>query len=215
VFTGIVVATGEIVELCEAARDRELRIRCPRVAAELAVGDSVAVDGVCLSVIERDADCFRLHAIEETLRVTTLGELRRGQRVNLEPALRAGAPLGGHFVQGHVDATGEIAAKEARGESLLLTFRAPASIVQQLVPKGSIAIDGISLTLAPELGAERFGVYLIPHTQHETTLAGKAVGARVNLETDLLGKYLWRYLGKDATSIDLARLRAAGFANEE
>jgi riboflavin synthase len=214
-FTGIVVAIGEIVELREAARDRELRIRCPRVAAELSLGDSVAVDGVCLSVIERDPDSFRLHAIEETLRVTTIGELRRGNHVNLEPALRAGAALGGHFVQGHVDATGEIVAKETRGESLLLSVHAPASIVRQLVPKGSIAIDGISLTLAPEIGTERFGVYLIPHTQHATTLAGKAVGARVNLETDLLGKYLWRYLGKDAVSIDLARLRAAGYASEE
>ena len=214
-FTGLIAAIGEIVDVRDFARDRELRIRCPRVATELVCGDSVAVDGVCQTVTWRDDAAFAMHAIEETLRVTTLGQLRRGDHVNLEPALRAGAALGGHFVQGHVDAMAEIVAKQSHGDSLRLQLRAAEEWVAQLVPKGSVALDGISLTLAPELERDRFAVYLIPHTQQETTLASKPIGARINLETDILGKYLWRYLGKDQSGIDLSRLRAAGFASEE
>ncbi len=162
-------------------------------AEELALGDSVAIDGVCLTVTERDARRFRVLAGPETLKLTTLGAARAGQKVNLERALLASARLGGHVVAGHVDGVGEIAVKRAVGPAVEVQVRAPRDVLRYVVAKGSIAVDGISLTVnrADEYS---FAVGLIPHTIETTTLAHKDVGARVNLEVDILGKYVEKFV---------------------
>lgn len=194
-FTGIVQAIGRIESVRAAAQDRDLVVSCPRAITErLTPGASIALDGVCQTVTALQPERFTVHAIAETLRVTTLGEMAPGTRLNLETALGAGEPLGGHFVQGHVDGTAGIVGIEKRGESITYRFEGPPELVRQLVPKGSVAIDGVSLTVGPEVGENRFEVYLIPHTLAATTLGSKGIGDRVNLETDVLGKYVLRYL---------------------
>ena len=212
-FTGIVQELGVIAEVRDGAEDRTLVVRAPQTAAQLSIGASVSIDGVCQTVTKLDATSFAVHAIAETLRVTTLGRLRVGAAVNLEPALGAGDPLGGHFVQGHVDGTGIVLGREALGDSIRMSFRTDPDLVAQLVPKGSVAIEGVSLTVGPTLDADSFEVFLIPHTLEVTTLGDRKSGDRVNLETDILGKYLWRFLGRDGAGkgIDWDQLRAAGF----
>jgi riboflavin synthase len=212
-FTGIIQSVGTVESVRDFAQDRELLVHCPEVAQRLSVGASVALDGVCQTVTELDGARFRVQAIAETLRVTTLGRLRVGATLNLEAALRAGDALGGHFVQGHVDCVGEIEATERRGDSIRYRFRAPGDFAAQLVPKGSVAIDGISLTVGPEIGPTSFDVFLIPHTLENTTLGRKKIAEPVNLESDILGKYIWRYVGLgDARGIDAHALRRAGFS---
>jgi len=200
-FTGIVETTGTVVDCRRTAEDVDLTLESAEIAAKLTLGASVALDGVCQTVTHLDGDRFTVHAIAETLRVTTLGGLREGDPVNLETPLAAGAPLGGHFVQGHVDGVGEIVSTETWGESVRYRFRGPRELVDQMVPKGSVCVDGISLTVGPELTPETFDVFLIPHTLEVTTLGRKGPGDPVNLETDILGKYLLRYLAGGRTSI--------------
>jgi riboflavin synthase len=159
----------------------------------LSIGESVAVNGACLSVIERDAHSFRFRAGPETLLRTNLGELVAGDRVNLERALRLSDRLGGHLVQGHIDGVGHIAERQRQGEWETVWFACPAELAAQMVSKGSIAVDGVSLTLV-DVGADRFSIMLIPHTLANTTLGFKQPGAIVNLETDLIGKYVWKSL---------------------
>jgi riboflavin synthase len=213
-FTGIIQAIGRVESVRDFAQDREIRIHCPQVARRLSMGASVALDGVCQTVTELDDDHFRVQAIAETLRVTTLGRLSAGASLNLEAALSAGDALGGHFVQGHVDGVGEIQAKQSLGDSIRYTFRADVDFAAQLVPKGSVAIDGISLTVGPEIGRDSFDVFLIPHTLENTTLGAKQIAEPVNLESDILGKYIWRYLGRgEAGGIDAEALRRTGFAS--
>lgn len=215
-FTGIIQAIGSVDAVRDSAQDRELRVRCPEVARRLSLGASVALDGVCQTVTELDEASFQVQAIAETLRVTTLGRLRPGSELNLEAALAAGDALGGHFVQGHVDCVGKIVGKESLGDSVRYRFQAPPEFVAQLVPKGSVAIDGISLTVGPELGEESFDVFLIPHTLEVTTLGKKEVADPVNLESDILGKYIWRYLGRgEGGGIDAEALRRSGFISED
>jgi riboflavin synthase alpha subunit len=215
-FTGIVEAMGVLVRARDgahgSARDRELVVEHDAVARELAVGASVALDGVCQTVTQVEAGRFTVHAVAETLRVTTLAQLRVGRRVNLETPLRAGAPLGGHFVQGHVDGTARLADRTPQGESVRFTFTAPPALLTQLVPKGSVAIDGVSLTVGPQLGPDRFEVFLIPHTLAVTTLGERQPGDLVNVETDILGKYVLRLLrGGSGAGLSWEGLRAAGF----
>jgi riboflavin synthase len=213
-FTGIVQAVGEVAEVRASAQDRDVAVRCPAAVTDrLDVGASVALDGVCQTVTALERGRFEVHAIAETLRVTTLGSLRPGSPLNLETALGAGEPMGGHFVQGHVDGLARIAAVRSAGESIAYSLEAAPELVRQLVPKGSVALDGISLTLGPEVGQERFEVYLIPHTLEVTTLGAKSVGDFVNLETDILGKYVQRYLGA-SSGLQWADLARAGFAAE-
>lgn len=214
VFTGIVQALGRVQAVHAQAQDRDFVVGCPaEIAAKLELGASIAIDGVCQTVTALDAESFTVHAIAETLRVTTLGRLSTGDAVNLEPALGAGDPLGGHFVQGHVDGTATLRSKNQLGESIEYTFDGPEDLVKQLVPKGSITLDGVSLTVGPELTDTRFGVYLIPHTLEVTTLGDRQVGDLVNVETDILGKYILRYLsGRDAAGgITFDDLRSAGY----
>lgn len=192
-FTGLVEALGEVQAVQPREAGLRLSVRHPALAAELTLGESVAVDGVCLSVIEVGSDRFSFDVGPETLVRTTLGELRPGYVVNLERALRLGDRLGGHWVQGHVDGVGRIAAKETRGEWQMVWFETPPLLTRQMVIKGSVAVDGVSLTIV-DLYRDRFSVMLIPHTLQQTTLGRKQTGDRVNLETDILAKYVQRLL---------------------
>jgi riboflavin synthase len=194
-FTGLVEALGTVAAIVPdpAGNGRLLTIIEATLGPTLAIGESVAVNGACLTVIERTADTFRFAAGPETLARTNLGELQAGDRVNLERALRASDRLGGHLVQGHVDGRGQVAQRLKEGDWETLWFACPRELAQQMVPKGSITVDGVSLTLV-DVEAERFSVALIPHTLEHTTLGFRPVGASVNLETDLLAKYVFKAL---------------------
>jgi riboflavin synthase len=190
-FTGIVRELGRIVGR-EGARDGvRLRVQAPDSAAGTATGDSVAVSGVCLTAERVDADVIEFHAGPETLERTSLAALEIGDEVNLEPALRVGDPLGGHLVQGHVDGVGRIQSVEAEGEGLRAIVEAAPDILRYCVEKGSITVDGVSLTVA-EIHDDTFGVALVPHTLAVTTLATLLPGSVVNLEVDVLAKYVER-----------------------
>lgn len=194
-FTGLVEALGTVRHAGPAGAGRRLHVEEPRVSEGLAVGDSVAVNGVCLSVVGQDGSSFAFEAGPETLAKTNLGGLRVGDRVNLERALRLGDRLGGHLVQGHVDGVARVAERRREGEWETVWFQCPPALAAQMVPKGSVAVDGVSLTLV-EAATDRFSVALIPHTLAHTTLGFKGPGAVVNLETDLFGKYVWKYLSE-------------------
>jgi len=192
-FTGLVSDCGRVRRVTDTGdgRGRRIVIGTAWDAASLATGASVACSGVCLTAIESGADWFAVDVSGETLDRTTLGEWREGTRVNLERSLTAGDELGGHFVSGHVDAVGEVVRHEREGESWRTVFSVPRRIMPMIAPKGSIAVDGVSLTVN-ELGAATFGVAIIPHTAAVTTFGALAVGDRVNLEVDLLARYLAR-----------------------
>ena len=185
-FTGIVVGQGQVV-----APPPRLRLRAPGVAADAAVGDSIAIDGCCLTVTAVDGDLLDFDAVPETLRRTTLGGLLPGAGVNLEPALRVGDPLGGHWVQGHVDAVGEVVAAEREGDAVNLTFTAPAGVLRYTIEKGSVCVNGVSLTVTA-VADGRFSVSLVPHSRAITNLGRLNVGSRVNVEADLFAKYVER-----------------------
>jgi len=171
---------------------RRLSIKPDRLpVAELALGDSVALDGACLTVTDVADGRFQVQAGAETLRVTTVSSWSQGTRLNLERALCLGDRLGGHMVLGHVDGVGEVTARVEEDANLVLTFRVPASVGRYVIPKGSLTVDGISLTVN-EVAQDEVKVALIPHTVDMTALAGKHVGARVNLEADMIGKYVER-----------------------
>jgi riboflavin synthase len=190
-FTGIIETLRPVVRIQKLVDGCELTVAWP-FAAEVRVGESVAVNGACLTVVGL-GDGLRFQAGFETLGKTNLGELREGSQVNLERALRFGDRLGGHLVTGHVDGVGRILERTPHGEFELIWFSAPQAFTTQMVPKGSIAVDGISLTLV-DVKADRFSVMLIPHTLTATTLGFKRAGDSVNLETDLLAKYVQRQL---------------------
>ena len=195
-FTGLVRERGRIAADPAPSPQGGVRLRVRHSAALgelLSVGASLAVSGVCLTVIELQPEASLVELSPETLRRTTLGALRAGSEVNLEPALRVGDPLGGHWVQGHVDGTVSVAAMETVGDHRELTCELPADLAPFVVEKGSIALDGVSLTVA-SLGDRSFGVALIPHTLEVTTLDGLRAGDRLNVEVDLLGKYVHRAL---------------------
>jgi riboflavin synthase len=190
VFTGLVREVGTVAALDRDQRGARLRVEAALVG-ELAAGDSVAVAGACLTVAELGGGAFEADAINQTLSLTTLGALGPGDRVNLEPALRAGDALGGHIVQGHVDGVATVAAAGADGASRRLAVEIPAGLGRYVVPRGSIALDGVSLTVAGVDG-DRVEVALIPETLARTTLGAAAEGARLNLEVDLVARHLDR-----------------------
>jgi riboflavin synthase len=192
-FTGLVESMGTVKSSKAEDAGSLLIIAEARLAPELALGESVAVNGVCLTVVGSDQDCFRFQVGPETLRLSNLGELVPGDRVNLERSLKVGDRLGGHIVQGHVDGLGRIVNRERQGEWEVLRFSCPLELSAQMVRKGSIAIDGISLTLV-DVDPGNFSVALIPHTLAATTLGFKQPGQTVNLETDLFAKYIAKYL---------------------
>ena len=193
-FTGIVQDIGTVQALEARGGDVRLVIAAPHLdLARVRVGDSLCVSGCCLTATEVQPPTFAADLSRETLALTTLGELVPGAAVNLEPALRAGEPLGGHLLSGHVDGVGEILSRDADARSLRLTLGAPAPLERFLAAKGSVAVDGVSLTInAVQPGS--FAVNIIPHTQAVTTLGSLAVGARVNLEVDQVARYLARLL---------------------
>ena len=191
-FTGIIEEVGRIEAVTPLGGGRRVRI-ASAFASALTVDESVAVNGVCLTVVAQDAEAFEAIAIEETLAKTSLGGLAAGGGVNLERAMPLGGRLDGHLVQGHVDATGEIDSVETLADSHVVHVRYPEAFAPYLIPRGSIAIDGVSLTVARlDEPPGTFAVALIPHTWEHTTAAGWTPGARVNLEFDLVGKYVLR-----------------------
>jgi riboflavin synthase len=192
-FTGLVEALCPVQRVEAEDAGRRLLVAAPTLVAETALGDSVAINGACLTVVRVEGDLLHFQAGPETLRRTNLGELAAGDRVNLERSLRLGDRLGGHLVQGHVDGMGRVAERLRQGEWELFWFACPEELAAQMVPKGSVTVDGVSLTLV-DVAADRFSVALIPHTLANTTLGFKKPGATVNLETDILAKYVWKCL---------------------
>lgn len=188
-FTGLIREIGAVAAATGGPDGLRLELDAPETAAAARVGDSVAIDGVCLTVVAVDGARLAFEAVPETLERTALGTLEPGSRVNLEPAIRAGDPLGGHHVQGHVDGVGEVRSVEDEGEGRRIWFDAPAYVRRYVVEKGSIAVQGTSLTVAA-LDERGFAVALIPHTLAATTLGALRAGDRVNLEADVLAKYV-------------------------
>jgi riboflavin synthase len=195
VFTGLIREVGDVVSIDGDAAGVRLVIDAPETAAEAAVGESISIDGVCLTVVAVEDATVSFDAVPETLARSSLETLESGSRVNLEPALRAGDPLGGHYVQGHVDGVGVVRSVEPEGDGRRIWFDAEPSELRYVVEKGSIAVQGTSLTVAA-LDNTGFAVALIPHTLEATTLGALTPGSRVNLETDVLAKYVEKLLAR-------------------
>jgi riboflavin synthase len=193
-FTGLVESLGTVTRVADTGAGRRLSAS-DRMAPRLEVGESIAVNGACLTVVVLRGDEFDFDVGPETLLKTNLGALKAGDRVNLERSLRVGDRLGGHFVQGHVDGVGIVDARLRQGEWEDVWFRCPTELTPLMVPKGSIAVDGVSLTLV-NIEASRFSIMLIPHTQVMTTLGFKQAGDSVNIETDMLAKHVAKLIGR-------------------
>lgn len=212
-FTGIIEEMGTVLAITKNAQSAVLRIAAKTVTEDVKRGDSIAVNGVCLTVTSHRADEFTADVMHETLDRSSLGELHEGSKVNLERALRLDGRLGGHIVTGHIDGTGRIRRVRADANAIWYSIAAGAAILNGIVEKGSVAVDGISLTVAKVTGQD-FSVSVIPHTAAHTTLSGKREGAVVNLETDCIGKYVAKLLGagkNGAGSISQEFLAEHGF----
>ena len=192
-FTGLVQMLGRIARKDPAGNGVTVRIETPEPLEDVALGESIAVDGACLTVTSFEPGAFTVDASPETLARTTLGDRSIGDPVHLERALRVGDRLGGHMVLGHVDGLGSLVSTRISGDYTFLTYEAPPEVLPYLVPKGSIAVDGVSLTVN-EIEGSRFSVAIIPHTSTETHLTRRAVGEHVNLEADVLAKHVARLL---------------------
>jgi len=204
-FTGIVQSIGRILEIKERGGDVELTVECGGLdLSATRAGDSICVSGACLTVTRLDERGCAFDVSRETLDRTTLGALRPGARVNLEPALRAGDPLGGHYVTGHVDGVGTVAARRDDGRSVRIEFELEPALARYVARKGSVCIDGVSLTVN-EVTGTRFGVNLVPHTLAVTILGDYTVGTRVNVEVDIIARYVERLT--NGTAGDWAGLR--------
>ncbi|MFQ5736517.1 MAG: riboflavin synthase [Thermodesulfobacteriota bacterium] len=209
-FTGIIEDVGSVKSIEKKGPSGRIGIETTLDLSGIRTGDSIAVDGSCLTVTRVSKGSFMADLSDETLRVTTLGSLESGARVNIEPALTLSRPLGGHMVTGHVDGVGTIVRKARRGEAMDLEVSCPAELMGQIVKKGSVAVDGISLTVA-ELLPGGFRVAVIPHTMKRTTLPDKREGARVNIETDVIGKYVEKYFASGSKGITEDFLSEHGF----
>ena len=211
-FTGIIQSIGKVVALKRAADGAELVIDTGLAAKDIALGDSIAVDGCCQTVAKAEGGVCHFHVLNETLSRTVFGEYRAGRKVNIEPALRLGDRLGGHIVSGHIDCTAEVLSVRDRKGDIALTLARPPADAFPLVPKGSIAIDGVSLTVA-ELTDKAVTVCLIPHTWSHTALNMLSAGAKVNLEADLVGKYVAALAAPYAapSRVTMEMLTQAGF----
>lgn len=216
-FTGIVELVGVIKAIGHTTQGKRLVLDLQTLAADARRGDSICVNGVCLTISTLQGSLAEFDVMAETLRVSTLGQLRVGARVNLERAIRADGRFGGHFVQGHVDGLGTIHRFDRSASGDILWVRTDPPVIKNILRKGSIGIDGVSLTVV-EVQPTSFSVYLIPTTLQETSLSDRGVGDAVNLETDLIGKWINRRLddilpgGENRSSLTLEALRQQGFA---
>lgn len=200
-FTGLVEETGKLVDKLKTGEGYQLKISAEKVTKDLEIGSSIAVNGCCLTVVNIENNNFSLDTIEETLKKTNLGELKTGDRINLERPLKAEARLGGHFVLGHIDTTGEVTDIKELSNSHFMTIKFPDDFKKYLIFVGSVAIDGVSMTVA-QLEKNSFSVGIIPHTWQETIFSDKKIGSTVNLEFDVLGKYVETIMeGKETNSI--------------
>lgn len=197
-FTGIVEELGKVYDLKILPDSAQLTLEGSKVLEETQIGDSIAVNGVCLTVVKMQGNLFTVDVMAETLNKTNLKECSKGTHVNLERALQLSTRLGGHLVSGHVDGVGTIRKITPVGIARVFELKAPSALIKYILPKGSIAIDGISLTVV-DVFPDGFTVSLIPHTRQETTLGFKGIGDVVNLETDMIGKYVARFLEKSET----------------
>ncbi len=198
-FTGLVEECGIVVDLKQEGHAADLIVEVSLVHQDARVGDSIAVNGCCLTITRIDGTQLAFEAVPETLERTNLGGLRKGDRVNLERSLAVGGRLGGHFVQGHIDGVGTIRAMRTVENAVVIDVEAPGELHRYLVEKGSVTVDGVSLTIAV-ITEKGFSVWTIPHTREVTTLGAKSVGDSVNLECDLLGKYVERLLDRAPAS---------------
>ena len=215
IFTGIIEELGKLEKLDKGSEWGRITVQAKVVLDDVKMGDSIAVNGVCLTVVDFTKDHFSADVMAETLDKTNLGGLKAGSVVNLERAVRFSDHMGGHIVQGHVDGVGAILEEHMVGIAKVVTFRAPKNILDFTVPKGSIAIDGISLTVV-DVTAETFSVSLIPHTAAMTTLGHKKPGDTVNLEADIVGRYIYKFMHRDAeeeaaAGLTLSTLAENGF----
>ncbi len=214
-FTGLIEALGTIERVQRVGQGRKLVIAAPLIAGGVAIGDSVAVNGVCLTVVQANSSRLIVEVVPETVRRSTISQLQPGTSVNLERAMRADARFGGHIVAGHVDGMGTVAHIGREDNAVLLTVNVVSELIRYVVAKGSIAIDGVSLTVM-DVGRASFRVSVIPHTAAETTLHQIKVGNKVNLELDQLGKYVDNLLGGSAplrreAGITVAKLKEWGY----
>ena len=192
-FTGLIEEIGTIEQIQKHRGTLRFTVFAKEVVKDLAIDDSVALNGVCLTVVEFSKSNFQVEAVQETQNKTTFGSLKNGSQINLERSLRFSDRMGGHFVQGHVDAVGEVAAVQRQEGGVLLSIKLPAHLLKYVISEGSIAIDGVSLTIA-RLKENQITISLIPHTLEKTTLANLKVADKVNIEVDLMGKYVERIL---------------------
>lgn len=200
-FTGIITELGKVESVQFGPKGARLCVRCPETSRASIIGDSIAINGVCLTVTDLKGDTACFDVSLQTLKVTTTSNLKAGDRVNIEPALRPSSRLGGHFVSGHVEDTGKIVSRKTIGNSEHIDIEAPETVMRYVIPKGSIAVDGISLTVV-EVKQRTFSLVIIPHTLKLTTLGFKRVGDMVNLEPDMLAKYVAHFVSlynKDAS----------------
>jgi riboflavin synthase len=209
-FTGIIIETGTVRLVKRTGGVTRLSIATPSIYKDAVIGDSIAINGVCLTVVAISDNMLSFELSDETLSSTNLGELKKDEKVNLEPALRADGKLGGHFVTGHVDSIGTIRSKKKIGDTIEIDIEAPESVMQYLIDKGSVAVDGISLTVVKVL-ENSFRLVIIPHTETVTNIGTKNAGSSVNLETDIIGKYIKKFLpgGKDSSIMN--KLIGSGF----
>jgi len=196
VFTGLILEMGELTSLKRRSGGAVLTLKADRIATAAAAGDSLAINGVCLTVVSKNNKEISFDLSDETLGATNLGRLKPGDRINLESSLTPDSKMGGHFVTGHVDSAGKIRSRETLGDMLKFEIEAPQDVLRFLVKKGSVAVDGISLTVVDIL-KDGFTLIIIPHTARLTTLGVKGPGDTVNLETDILGKYVARFMNRE------------------
>lgn len=209
-FTGIIEEMGTVRRLNQSPNRCELELSASKVLEGTQIGDSIAVNGVCLTVIRLGEEHFTADVMPETLRRSNLGQLKPGSKVNLERAMAANGRFGGHIVAGHIDGTGKILAMQPEGNAVLVTISATPELLRYVVEKGSIAIDGISLTVA-KVSRTDFTVSLIPHTGEETTLLKHRPGEIVNLETDIIGKYVEKLMQPKSNGVTMELLQQNGF----
>ena len=219
-FTGLIVELGTVVSLSRKQPGASLTLSADTLAKDAAIGDSIAINGACLTVVARGGSMLSFDLSDETVRSTNLGLLSQGERVNLEPSLRSDGRLGGHFVTGHVDAVGKIRSKTVMGDAFKVVIDSPREVTRLLVEKGSVAVDGISLTVV-QAAKDSFSVVIIPHTARLTTIGFKNAGDTVNLEADIIGKYVARFLEGDrkeegdSDARFVRSLKTSGYIQEE